>query len=137
MPTAYADSLLREHVAGASYRQLGSRYGLGKTTVASLIQEALDDLVFQTTVDLYAAWRDEQATGVGHYPVFVIPAQNQALRAAALRLVELVRRRMRARGVPVKTVLRNVPANDESPGGSVWMLTLDQAENDRREAAKE
>jgi hypothetical protein len=131
------ERMFREHLGGASLRQIGDRYGYGKTTVARMIDSALDELVLTTIVDLYCAWRDEQAGGEGKYPAFLIPAQDQTDRQVALRVVDLVRSRLVDRCIPVKTILKNVPPSEDTPGAQIFMLTLDQDELDRRDAARE
>jgi hypothetical protein len=123
--------LLHEHAAGVSFRQLGRRHGVSHERARQLVIAELDNLVFDSTIRVLSPDLDN--------PAFVIPNQAQGDRATALRVVDMVRHGVRAKGVKVKTVVRHVRpgAVDNhgvpSPGGTVFMLELDT----RRDPAEE
>jgi hypothetical protein len=134
--TVEPTQLLREHAAGSSFRALGKRYGLSHEKARQMVSEAIDTLAFDAIIRLYGAWRDEQNGATAEWPGFVIPHQAQPDRQIALGIFQAVTDRLRARGVPLKVVTRHVPVG-ASVGGTIHLWTIDEDENNRREAAKE
>jgi hypothetical protein len=127
------DLLHAHHGHGISYRDLGARHGLNHERIRQLVIAAEDEIVFRVMTDFVTALRDEAAGRTAEWPSLIIP--NGPDRQTALRVRDVIDKRLKTQGLPVQTITKGVPANIVG-GGIVMSWVLDQAENERREAAK-
>lgn len=126
--------LLEEHAAGASYRDMAQRHGIGHETARRLVIEHLDDLLLKIIVAFVAALRDHFAGVEADWPAYHIPYGPG--RPIALSVQGLITQRLRDRGLPVQVRVTSIPPHVFG-GGQVFAWVLDEQENRRREAAKE
>ena len=98
--------LLHEYAAGATYRDLGQRHGIGHETARQLVIAAEDDLVFRVLTDFVSALRAEAQGQEPEWPSFVVPYGPD--RTTALRVFDRIRKRLRDRGLPFRILTRSV-----------------------------
>jgi hypothetical protein len=98
------ERMLRDHIGGASLRDLGDRFGLSHEGARQVVVRASRKHIDRLELDLMAGAK------TGDWPTLLVPHQHQEDWQLMLRYLQWVLDQLRGRDVPVTVTTTNTPS---------------------------